>query len=35
VRPLDMGEFRVDPSALMGELAGLLGSGAARVERFT
>jgi hypothetical protein len=35
VRPLDMGEFRVDPSALMGELAGLLGSGAARVERVT
>ncbi len=33
VRPLDMGEFRVDSSgALMGELAGLLGSGAARVE---
>ena len=34
VRPLDMGAFLVDPSAaLMGELAGLLGSGAARVER--
>jgi hypothetical protein len=30
-----MGEFHVDPSALMGELAGLLGSGAARVERAT
>jgi DNA polymerase-3 subunit alpha len=35
VRPLDMGEFLVDPSGLMGELAGLLGSGAARVERVT
>jgi DNA polymerase-3 subunit alpha len=34
VRPLDMGEFRVDSSAaLMGELTGLLGTGAARVER--
>jgi DNA polymerase III subunit alpha len=33
VRPLDMGEFRVDPSGLMGELTGLLGAGAARVER--
>jgi DNA polymerase III alpha subunit len=34
VRPLDMGEFRVESSAaLMGELTGLLGSGAARVER--
>jgi DNA polymerase-3 subunit alpha len=33
VRPLDMGEFRVDPSGLMGELVGLLGAGAARVER--
>jgi DNA polymerase III subunit alpha len=34
VRPLDMGEFRVDSSAaLMGELIGLLGTGAARVER--
>ncbi len=35
VRPLEMGEFLVDPSGLMGELAGLLGSGAARVERVT
>jgi DNA polymerase-3 subunit alpha len=35
VRPLDMGEFRVNPSALMGDLDGLLGSGAARVERVT
>jgi DNA polymerase-3 subunit alpha len=35
VRPLDMGEFRVDSSAaLMGELTGLLGTGSARVERF-
>jgi DNA polymerase-3 subunit alpha len=34
VRPLDMGEFHVDSSgALMGELTGLLGVGAARVER--
>ncbi|HET9672863.1 MAG TPA: DNA polymerase III subunit alpha [Actinomycetota bacterium] len=33
VRPLDMGEFRVDPSLLMGELTGLLGAGAARLER--
>jgi hypothetical protein len=30
-----MGEFRVNPSALMGDLDGLLGSGAARVERVT
>ena len=36
VRPLDMGgEFRVDPSMLMGELTGLLGAGAARLERLT
>jgi hypothetical protein len=35
VRPLDMGEFRVDPSMLMGELTGLLGTGAARLERPT
>ena len=34
VRPLDMGEFHVDSNgALMGELTGLLGAGAARVER--
>ena len=34
VRPLDVGEFRVDPiGSLMGELRGLLGAGAARVER--
>ena len=34
VRPLDMGEFRVDSSGgLVGELKGLLGAGAARVER--
>jgi DNA polymerase-3 subunit alpha len=33
IRPMDMGEFRVDPSMLMGELTGLLGAGAARVER--
>jgi DNA polymerase-3 subunit alpha len=32
VRPLDMGEFRVDPSMVMGELTGLLGAGAARLE---
>jgi DNA polymerase III subunit alpha len=34
VRPLDVGEFRVDPiGSLMGELRVLLGAGAARVER--
>ncbi|HEX5937823.1 MAG TPA: DNA polymerase III subunit alpha [Actinomycetota bacterium] len=34
VRPLDMGEFHVDSTGeLMGELVGLLGAGAARVER--
>ncbi len=33
VRPMDVGEFRVDPvGSLMGELRGLLGAGAARVE---
>jgi DNA polymerase-3 subunit alpha len=33
VRPLNVGDFRVDPSGLMGELSGLLGDGAARLER--
>jgi DNA polymerase-3 subunit alpha len=35
VRPLNVGEFKVDPSGLMGELTGLLGVGAARLERIT
>jgi DNA polymerase III subunit alpha len=35
VRPLDVGEFRVDPATVMGELTGLLGAGAARLERPT
>jgi hypothetical protein len=34
VQPMNMGEFHVESSALlMGELTGLLGAGAARVER--
>ena len=34
VRPLDVGEFRVDPvRRCSGSSRGLLGSGAARVER--
>jgi hypothetical protein len=35
VQPLNVGEFRVDPSGLMGELTGLLGVGAARLEHLT
>jgi hypothetical protein len=35
LKPLAMEEVRVDPSGLMGELAGLLGVGAARLEPFS
>ena len=34
VTPLDVGNFRVNPTgSLLGELQGLLGSAAARMER--